>query len=72
MRHPLVEGSAVQCAHYNCALLVGRVKVECHRNEEFGCGKALTRSRVDSPNQIAWGFNSSISIRSFEISLSGL
>ena len=30
-----------KCARYDCALLVGRVKVECHKDVEFGCGKVL-------------------------------
>jgi hypothetical protein len=34
----------VQCARYDCALLVARVKVGCHMDGEFGCGKVLTRS----------------------------
>ena len=30
-----------ECARYDCALLVASVKVGCHKDGEFGCGKAV-------------------------------
>jgi hypothetical protein len=38
-----------KCARFHCALLVARVKVGCHEEYDFGCGKATSRGAVAGP-----------------------